>query len=174
MCSSDLTSFASGEAWSVALAWSGDTQYSIEKNYENEISIGASQIIRPGEVIIEKGGSYRAPEMLASYSSEGLDGLAQNYHRYLRNRQNHPRKARPLTLNLWEAIYFNHDEAKINTLIDIAAEAGIERVVIDDGWFGSRRSDRSGLGDWIVSAQVWPNGLKGIADRKSTRLNSSH
>ena len=159
------TSFASGEAWSVALAWSGDTQYSIEKNYENEISIGASQIIRPGEVIIEKGGSYRAPEMLASYSSEGLDGLAQNYHRYLRNRQNHPRKARPLTLNLWEAIYFNHDEAKINTLIDVAAEAGIERVVLDDGWFGSRRSDRSGLGDWIVSAQVWPNGLKGIADR---------
>ena len=159
------TSFSSGEAWAIALAWSGDTQYCIEKNYENETSIGASQIIRPGEIIIENGESYRAPDILASYSADGLDGLAQNYHRYLRNRQSHPKKSRPLTLNLWEAIYFNHDEAKINTLIDFAAETGIERVVLDDGWFGSRRSDRSGLGDWTVSTQVWPHGLKGIADR---------
>lgn len=159
------TNFGCGEAWAVALAWSGDTQYCIEKTYENQTSIGASQILRPGEVILNKNESYSAPEFLATYTNSGLDGLAKNFHHFLRKRSNHPRKARPLTLNLWEAIYFNHDESKVNTLIDLASDLGIERVVLDDGWFGSRRSDRSGLGDWTVSSQVWPQGLKKISDR---------
>ena len=159
------TNFGSGEAWAVALAWSSDTQYCIEKNYENQISIGASQILRPGEVILDTDEVYHAPELLATYSEEGLDGLANNFHRYVRKRSNHPHRPRPLTLNLWEAIYFNHDETKINALVDLASELGIERVVLDDGWFGSRRNDRSGLGDWAVSTQVWPQGLKKISDR---------
>ena len=63
---------------------------------------------------------------------------------------------------MWEAVYFNHNEEGIRKMVDKAAEIGVERVVLDDGWFGSRRHDRAGLGDWVVSKDAWPNGLDPI------------
>ncbi len=156
--------FSSGDIWSLALAHSGNSIHQIEKSYEGEQWIGAGEILFPGEVILKKGESYVAPVLLASYSADGLDGIATNHHRYLRSRSNHPRRERPLTLNMWEAIYFDHSEDRVKHIVDAAAEVGIERVVLDDGWFGSRRHDRSGLGDWEVSSDVWPKGLKPIAD----------
>jgi len=158
------TNFESGEAWAVSLAWSGDSQYCVEKNYEGVQSIGAAEVLLPGEVILESGESYQAPELFAWYSAQGLDGLAQSLHSHLRSRKSHPASPRPLTLNLWEAIYFHHNEKKVRELVDIAAEIGVERVVLDDGWFGSRRNDRSGLGDWTISKEMWPDGLTGIVD----------
>ena len=160
----EFTNFSSGEAWAVSLAWSGDSQYCVEKNYEGVQSIGAAEVLLPGEVVLKKGESYQAPTFFAWYSHQGLDGLAQNLHSHLRARAIHPKKPRPLTLNMWEAIYFNHDEAKVRQLVHIAAEIGVERVVLDDGWFGSRRNDRSGLGDWTISKDMWPQGLVGIVD----------
>jgi len=90
------TNFGSGEAWSVALAWSGDSRYYIEKNYEGLKSIGASEVLAPGEIILERNESYQSPDLIAGYSSEGLDGLARVFHNHLRSRANHPRKARQL------------------------------------------------------------------------------
>ena len=156
--------FATGDAWSVALAWSGDTRYYVEKNYEGVQSIGASEVIAPGEVILKSGESYSAPEMLAVYSDGGLDELAARFHSHLRDRVSHPKKPRPITLNMWEAIYFDHSPERVTRLIDVAAKIGVERIVLDDGWFGSRRNDRSGLGDWQVSDSVWPKGLRQISD----------
>ncbi len=156
------TNFAKGQAWAVSIAWSGDVQYCVEKNYEGVQSIGAAEVLLPGEVILKNGEEYAAPEFFAWYSNKGLDGLANTLHQHLRARNVHPRKPRPLTLNMWEAVYFDHDEAKIRQLVDIASEIGVERVVLDDGWFGSRRNDRAGLGDWIVSKEAWPNGLASI------------
>ena len=158
------TNFATGEAWSVALAWSGDSRYCIEKNYEGVKSIGASEILAPGEVILGMNERYKSPDLIAVYSDSGLDGLSHRYHQHLRSRASHPAKPRPVTLNMWEAIYFDHSEEKVRSLVDVAASIGVERVVLDDGWFGSRRSDRLGLGDWQVSEEVWPNGLRGISD----------
>jgi alpha-galactosidase len=158
------TNFATGEAWSIALAWSGDVRYSIEKNYEGVQAIGASEILAPGEIILAKGESYKAPELIAVYSESGLDGLANRYHQHLRARPDHPKKPRPITLNMWEAIYFDHSEERVRKLVDVAARVGVERVVLDDGWFGKRRNDRLGLGDWQVSKEVWPNGLRPISD----------
>ena len=158
------TNFGTGEAWSVALAWSGDVRYCIEKNYEGVQSIGACEVLAPGEVILESGERYKSPDLIAVYSDSGLDGLAQRFHQHLRSRVNHPAKPRPLTLNMWEAIYFDHSEERVRNLVDVAAAIGVERVVLDDGWFGSRRNDRLGLGDWQVSKTVWPNGLRPISD----------
>lgn len=158
------TNFATGEAWSIALAWSGDVRYCIEKNYEGVQSIGASEILAPGEVILSKGERYITPDLIAVYSDSGLDGLADSFHKHLRSRASHPSKPRPVTLNMWEAIYFDHSEERVRKLVDVAASIGVERVVLDDGWFGARRSDRLGLGDWQVSREVWPNGLRGISD----------
>ena len=163
------TNFATGEAWSIALAWSGDVRYCIEKNYEGVQSIGASEILAPGEVILGKNERYDSPDLIAVYSDSGLDGLSHRYHQHLRSRTNHPAKPRPVTLNMWEAIYFDHSEERVRRLVDVAASIGVERVVLDDGWFGSRRSDRLGLGDWQVSKEVWPNGLRGISDYVATK-----
>jgi alpha-galactosidase len=157
------TNFATGEAWAVSLAWSGNHQYQVEKNPDGYKSIAAGEIFAPGEVILKSGETYKAPALLAAYSMSGLDGLAEKFHTMLRARTNHPKRSRPLTLNLWEAIYFDHSEEKVKSLIDIAASIGVERVVLDDGWFGARRNDKSGLGDWQISKDIWPNGLKPIS-----------
>ena len=71
-------------------------------------------------------------------------------------------KPRPVILNTWEAVYFNHDYDTLTALADKAVESGVERFVVDDGWFGSRRDDTSGLGDWQISQDVWPDGDKSL------------
>lgn len=61
-------------------------------------------------------------------------------------------------------MYFDHDEATLKKLADRAAQVGVERFVLDDGWFHLRRDDTKGLGDWVVDPAVWPNGLDGLAN----------
>ncbi|MET9383309.1 alpha-galactosidase [Streptomyces sp. NPDC002928] len=73
--------------------------------------------------------------------------------------------ARPLTLKSWEAVCFDHDPARVTQLADIAARAGIERFVLDEGCFRGRRNDTAGLGDWTVDPEVWPEGLAPLAER---------
>ena len=158
------TGFRHGEAWSLAMAWSGNNIHHVERLIDGHKSIGAGEYLLPGEVILKKGESYAAPRALATFSDRGLDGLTNNHYTWIRSRTNHITKVRPrpLTLNMWEAVYFNHNEEGIRKMVDKAAEIGVERVVLDDGWFGSRRNDRAGLGDWVVSKDAWPNGLAPI------------
>jgi alpha-galactosidase len=73
-------------------------------------------------------------------------------------------KPRPVHYNTWEAVYFDHDTEKLKELATRAAALGVERFVLDDGWFGARRHDMAGLGDWIVSDAVYPNGLGPLVD----------
>ena len=76
-------------------------------------------------------------------------------------------KPRPVILNTWEAVYFDHDYDTLKALADKAGDSGVERFVVDDGWFGSRRDSTSGLGDWQIAQDVWPDGpksLKALAD----------
>ena len=155
------TGFRHGEAWSLAMAWSGNNIHHVERLIDGHKSIGAGENLLPGEVILKKGESYVAPRAIATFSDRGLDGLTNNHYSWIRSRSNHITKVRPrpLTLNMWEAVYFNHNEEGIRKMVDKAAEIGVERVVLDDGWFGSRRNDRAGLGDWVVSKDAWPNGL---------------
>ncbi|CAN2185739.1 GalA Alpha-galactosidase [Candidatus Nanopelagicaceae bacterium] len=158
------TGFRHGEAWSLAMAWSGNNIHHVERLIDGHKSIGAGEYLLPGEVILKKGESYAAPRAVATFSDRGLDGLTNNHYSWIRSRSNHITKVRPrpLTLNMWEAVYFNHNEEGIRKMVDKAAEIGVERVVLDDGWFGSRRNDRAGLGDWVVSKDAWPNGLAPI------------
>ena len=148
----------------MGVAWSGNNIHHVEKLVDDNISIGAGELLLPGEIILAKGESYKSPKIIASYSAEGLDGITNRHYAHIRARDNHPKKARPLTLNLWEAVYFDHDFEQLSKIVNKAAEIGVERVVLDDGWFGARRDDRQGLGDWVVSKEVWPNGLKPLAD----------
>jgi alpha-galactosidase len=158
------TNFRTGPAWSLAMAWSGNNIHHLERLIDGHKAIGAGEYLLPGEVILNAGESYQAPRAVASFSAKGLDGITQNHYSWIRARSNHITKSRPrpLTLNMWEAVYFNHSFDGIKKIVDKAAEIGIERVVLDDGWFGSRRDDRRGLGDWTVSPEAWPEGLNPI------------
>ena len=158
------TSFQSGSAWATSIAWSGNSHYLVERGFDGQQSIGAGELLLAGEVILKGNESYEAPALFAVYSSQGLDGVSAAFHSHLRAREIHPKRPRPLTLNMWEALYFDHDEAKIRALVDVATEIGVERVVLDDGWFHSRRNDRSGLGDWDIDPAVWPNGLTPVIE----------
>lgn len=156
--------FRHGEIWGLSLAWSGNSQHFVEKLPTGELSIGAGELLEPGEIIIASNDKYEIAGVVANYTDGGFDGLSDNYHRWLRSRPSHPTnfRPRPLTLNVWEAVYFDHDEMKLKAIVDKAAEVGVERVVLDDGWFLNRRDDRAGLGDWVVDAKVWPDGFSNI------------
>jgi alpha-galactosidase len=153
-----------GDLWAVHLGWSADTTYRTDRGPEFVTLLGAGELLRPGEMVLAPGAVYRTPAVYFAWSGSGLDGLAARFHRYLRSRPQHPRRPRPLVLNTWEAVYFDHDPAELLHLADVAARVGIERFVLDDGWFLARRDDTRGLGDWLVDPAVWPDGLGPLAD----------
>lgn len=159
--------FADGEVWALGLLWSGEHRHLIERGTDGRTAMGAGELLQSGEMVLEPGERYQAPTVAAAYSDEGLDGLSSRYHEWLRARPEHPTRVRPrpVTLNVWEAVYFDHDLERLSALVDVAAEVGVERFVLDDGWFGARRDDRAGLGDWVVSDEVWPQGLGPLIDR---------
>jgi alpha-galactosidase len=159
-----------GEVWGVHVAWSGNHRHVAERLPEGAGAggagvLGGGELLLPGEVLLVPGESYTTPWVVFTWSDQGLDGASARVHRWLRARPGHPRRPRPLVLNTWEAVYFQHDLATLTRLAEQAAQIGVERFVLDDGWFGSRRDDSSGLGDWHVSAAVWPDGLRPLADR---------
>ena len=156
--------FASGRVWAVHTAWSGNHLHYAERVFTGEQRIGGGELLLPGEVVLGAGGRYRGPWLYGSYG-QGLDEVARRFHRHLRSRPRPLDTGRPVTLNVWEAVYFDHDTDRLLDLAERAAALGVERYVLDDGWFGSRRDDTSGLGDWVVSADVWPGGLHPLVDR---------
>jgi alpha-galactosidase len=160
--------FREGEVWAAHIAWSGDQRYLVERHPEgagtHAAVLGGGELLRAGEIRLAPGQSYQAPVLHFAWSAEGLDGLADRFHTLLRSRPTHPRRPRPVILNSWEAVYFDHDLDRLLRLADRAAEVGVERFVLDDGWFSGRRSDHAGLGDWTVDPVVWPDGLTPLVD----------
>jgi len=157
--------WGSGEVWGVHSAWSSDATYRTDRVTDAVTLIGAGELLRPGEVVLGEGEEYRAPRTAFVWSAAGLDGFAARMHTWMRARPQHPASPRPLTLNTWEAVYFDHDPERLIALAELAASVGIERFVLDDGWFAGRRDDTSSLGDWVVDEQIWPDGLAPLADR---------
>lgn len=156
--------FGHGEVWAVHTAWSGDHTTWAERLPTGEGVIGGGELLESGEMVLEPGATYASPQLYATWSSSGLDAITDRMHRHLRARPQHPRRPRPVVLNTWEAVYFDHDLGRLTRLADAAAGLGVERFVLDDGWFVGRRDDRRGLGDWTVDADVWQQGLHPLVD----------
>ncbi len=154
-----------GALWGVHLAWSSDLTTRIDRITDAVTLIGAGELLRPGEIRLAPGKEYRAPRAAFVHTADGLDGFAHRVHTWLRSRPQHPSSVRPLVLNTWEAVYFYHDADRLAALAERAAEVGIERFVLDDGWFQGRRDDSTSLGDWVVDRSVWPDGLGPLAAR---------
>ena len=165
--------FRDGEVWGLHVGWSGDQRYLVQRLPEgagtHAAALGGGELLRAGEIRLGPGESHRTPVCWFAWSGDGLDGLADRFHTLLRARPTHPRSPRPLVLNSWEAVYFDHDLTRLLQLVDRAAEVGVERFVLDDGWFLGRRDDTAGLGDWTVDPVVWPDGLSPLVDQVRAR-----
>ena len=162
--------FRTGEVWGVHVAWSGNQRYLVERLPEgagaHAAVLGGGELLTPGEMrLAARRGLPARRSATSAGRTGGLDGLADRFHDMLRARPAHPSTPRPLVLNTWEAVYYDHDPDRLIALADRAAEIGVERLVLDDGWFTGRRSDRAGLGDWTVDEEVWPDGLTPLAER---------
>lgn len=116
---------------------------------------------------LQPGESFETPQILLCYTHRGLGELSRHYHHFIR--QNLCRSTALQTgqvlINNWEATYFTFDEEKIYAIAQKAASLGVELMVLDDGWFGKRDSDLSGLGDWFVNTQKLRGGLAPLIER---------
>ncbi|MFC4139651.1 MULTISPECIES: alpha-galactosidase [unclassified Microbacterium] len=160
--------FDTGEVWAAHLAWSGDQRLWAHRTNGGRSFLGGGEVLEPGELDLAPGSQYTSPWLYLTWG-EGLDAASARLHRMLRARPSHPPVGRPITLNTWEAVYFDHSLPPLLELADQAAEVGIERFVLDDGWFRGRRHDRAGLGDWYEDEDVWPQGLGPLVDHVRER-----
>ncbi len=157
--------FRHGEVWALHLGWSGDKRTWIDRSAVGLGAIAAGELLAPGEVRLEQGEAYASPWAFAAWSGAGLDGLSSRFHGMFRGLPAHPTGPRPLTLNTWEAVYFEQDLPRLSELAELAAGVGVERFVLDDGWMTGRTDDRRALGDWTVDPARWPDGLGALIDR---------
>jgi alpha-galactosidase len=148
-----------GEVWGAHLAWSGNHSTTVEALPDGRRYLQMGELLHPGELCLEPGDSYTTPTLVCCHSTAGLTPATWQFHRALRSLPTHPTSPRPVLINTWEAVYFDHDLDRLKQLADVATSVGIERFVLDDGWFGGRRNDQRGLGDWWVSPEAHPHGL---------------
>lgn len=150
--------FRGGEVWGLHVGWSGNHRTYAERTPEGESVLGGGELLLSGEVSLAPGERYQTPWVYGAYGA-GLDDMSARFHEHLRRQVEPARNRRPVVVNTWEAVYFDHDLDRLTALADAAAEIGAERFVLDDGWMRHRRDDRAGLGDWYVDEVVWPRGL---------------
>ena len=152
-----------GDVWFGTLGWSGNWKIVVEETPVHQVRITGglndfdfSYPLKPGE-------HFETPPYYGGFSAGGFGGASRSLHRLetdevLPDRANpHPR---PVLYNSWEATEFNVNEQSQKQLAEKAAKIGVERFVMDDGWFGARNNDRAGLGDWVVNKTKFPNGLQ--------------
>lgn len=156
-----------GEAYGFHLGWSGNHRLLAEKMADGRGFVQLGELLLPGEIKLESGASYQSPDLFATYSSQGLSGVSRHFHRYVRNqliKLDVTKKPRPVHYNTWEGIYFDHDVDTLKDLANRAVDLGVERFVLDDGWFVGRNDDTAGLGDWYVDEKVYPEGLHPVVE----------
>ncbi len=157
----------SGDVWGFHFAWSGNHRLRVDVKADGRRYMQAEVIYLPGEVALNEGESVTTPWLYASHSHTGLNGMSHHFHSHVRETilpRDFTDKPRPIHLNTWEGIYFDHDPEYIMSMATQSAEMGVERFIIDDGWFKGRNGDKAGLGDWFLCETKYPNGLQPIVE----------
>lgn len=168
MLSSENASEDYGTVYGFNLIYSGNHAEIFETNSFGRLRFLSGINSRDFLWQLDPGSSFETPEAVMTCSSRGAGGMSRNMTRFIRCHivrgywQNRPR---PVLLNTWEASYFNISEAKIMKQASLASKAGIEMIVVDDGWFGNRNDDKSSLGDWYVNKKKFPGGLSRLSDK---------
>ena len=157
-----------GEVFGFSLIYCGNflAQIQVDQNSFSRVLMGINPSWFKWE--LKPGDSFQTPEAVMVYSDQGLNGMSRCFHRLYRTRLVRGPwrdKPRPILINNWEATEFDISEELILQIASKAKECGIEMFVLDDGWFGARRSDRAGLGDWYPAPEILPNGISGLAEK---------
>ncbi|WBW98326.1 alpha-galactosidase [Oceanirhabdus sp. W0125-5] len=157
-----------GECYGFALVYSGNHQGVVEINPHEIMRLQMG--INPFDFCwnLEKGDYFQTPEVIMTFSYEGMNRVSRNFHNVINNNLIPPKwqyKERSIIFNSWEAVGFEFNEKKLLNLARNAKELGMELFVLDDGWFRGRNDDTSSLGDWIVDDKKLPGGLKQLCDR---------
>ncbi len=156
-----------GEAIGVSLVYSSSFVLKAEVSPDNKVLLtgGINDFDFCWQLGVEE--EFETPEVIIAYSDTGLGGMSRAYHDAMREYLINPRfvkKSRPIVINNWEATYFKFNNEKLKAIADAVRGTGIDTFVLDDGWFGKRDNDRSGLGDWVVNENKLEGGLKPIID----------
>jgi len=157
-----------GQVYFGALAWSGSWRITVEQDLLNQVRVTGGYNPFDFGYKLNPGESLSTPVFYAGYSNHGVGEASRLLHRFelaeiLPQRPNP--KPRPVIYNSWEATEFDVTESGQEELAEKAASIGVERFIMDDGWFGQRKDDHAGLGDWYVNQQKFPNGLKPLIDK---------
>jgi alpha-galactosidase len=157
-----------GDVWFGVLGWSGSWQINIETDWANRPRVTGGYTPFDFAYVLAPGQFLETPKFYGGYSNTGIGGASRLLHRFeldsiVPGAPHH--RLRPVLYNSWEATGFDVNEAGQEALADKAASIGVERFVMDDGWFGQRKDDHAGLGDWYVNPQKFPNGLKPLIDK---------
>ena len=163
----EQTNESAGAAYGLHLGWSGNHQIRVEEQFVGRAYAQMGELFFSGELSLEPNESYCSPTLYGASTQNGWSALSQCFHRYIRSNLRDSRsteKPRPVHFNTWEAMYFALSLERLCTLADEAAAVGVERFVLDDGWFKNRRSDSAGLGDWFVDDAIFPQGLGPLID----------
>lgn len=160
------TSEEAGPVWFGELAWSGSWRIAVEDTSLDQVRVTGGYNPFDFTYKLAKGESLETPRFYAGFTTHGNGEASRMLHRFQRE-VILPRaaKPRPIVYNSWEATGFAVNETGQLELARKASELGVERFVIDDGWFRERKDDHAGLGDWQVNRTKFPNGLKPVIDR---------
>ena len=143
-----------GNCYAMSFVYSGCFQGEVLKDQLNQTRMMLGLQEEAFRYPLERGEMFQAPEVILSYSAEGMNRLSQNLHHCIRQhicRGKYKEEIRPILINSWEAAYFDFTGDTIYELAKAAKEVNIDMLVMDDGWFGKRDDDNSGLGDWFVN-----------------------
>jgi alpha-galactosidase len=157
-----------GEVWFGALAWSGSWRITVEETQLDSVRVTGGFNPFDFGYKLNPGDHLETPLFYGGYSEHGLGGASRLLHRFeLAHVLPHAPdpKPRPVIYNSWEATEFKVDEPGQVALAEKAASIGVDRFVMDDGWFGQRKNDHAGLGDWYVNSEKFPRGLKPLIDK---------
>ena len=167
LCEKDCTE-TNGHCIGAALMYSGGFQAQVEKDQLEQVRLVMGIHPDTFEWTLEAGEAFYTPEVILSCSTTGFAKLSQNFHHIIRNhvcRGTYQLSSRPVLINNWEATYFDFNEEKILNIARQASKLGIDMMVLDDGWFGKRDDDCSGLGDWFVNEKKLNGGLKALVEK---------
>lgn len=161
-----------GGCYGMSLLYSGNFSFEVEQDQYRQVRMQIGMLDEMMDYPLATGECLYTPEAAMAYSAEGLAALSHIYHEMIRNhvcRGIYKNARRPVLVNNWEATYFHFTGEKILKLAEQAAELGVEMLVLDDGWFGKRNDDNSGLGDWTVNEKKLGGTLSELVEKINAR-----
>lgn len=159
------TTESAGNAYGISLVYSSSYVLKAEVTSSGEVLLLGGINDFDFEWRLDAGEMFETPEVVIAYSPEGIGGMSRELHDAAREHiinKRYVKAPRPVLINNWEGTYFNFTKEKLCAIADAVEGTGIDTLVLDDGWFGKRNDDTSGLGDWVVNKEKLVGGLDAV------------